>query len=164
MTDQHNRRILISCISGILLISGTLFTVWLIKITDYEMRQDLLTKAEMISQSLDLQMLCTLTGTKEDNEKPEYQRLKKQFASLVETDRNCRFIYLMGRKEDGRVFFYLDSEPPGSKEESSAGQMYGEITLKDIQVFDTKRASTVGPESDRWGTWITSLVPVSDPQ
>lgn len=164
MANQNNGRIWAIWICSLILIIGTLLTSWLIQRTDNELRQDQLLKADLIAQSLDLQDLHVLSGTKDDIKKPQYQRLKRQFSSLVETDHNCRFIYFMGRKNDGKVFFYLDNEPADSKDEVVAGQIYEEISSDYLHVFDTKQACTVGPVHDRWGTWITSLIPVSDPQ
>jgi PAS domain S-box-containing protein len=164
MAKQHSGRIWAIFVCSIVLITGFFLTLWLVQRTDYELRQDQLLKADLIAQSLDLQSLSVLSGTEEDTKKPQYKRLKNQFASLVATDSNCRFIYLMGRKKDGSVFFYLDNELPGSKDEVIPGQIYQEISSDYLRVFDSKKAKTVGPVRDRWGTWITSLVPVLDPK
>jgi hypothetical protein len=39
----------------------------------------------------------------------------------------CRFLYLMGRKSDGSVFFFLDSQPLDSEDYAPPGLIYEEI-------------------------------------
>ena len=43
---------------------------------------------------------------------------------------------VLGRRADGSVFFFVDSEPVGSEDESPAGQVYGEISNEDRRAFD----------------------------
>ena len=76
---------------------------------------------------------------------------------------NCRFIYLTGRRADGSIFFFVDSEPAGSKDISLPGQLYPEGSEAFRRVFDTKVTTTEGPLPDRWGVWVSVLVPVPDP-
>ena len=144
--------------------TGVVLTGWLVYRADLAIRKDQLHKARMLALTLNLQSMCCLSGTVEDVKRPEYLRLKRQLRSVSEMDKNCRFLYLMGRRNDGKVFFYVDNEPLGSKDESVAGEIYKDIPASYQRVFDTKSALTVGPETDRWGTWITSLIPIKDPK
>jgi len=74
--------------------------------------------------------------------------------------RTCRFLYLMGRRGDGTVFFFLDSQPPDSKDYAPPGLVYDEVPEEYLDTFDTGEQRTVGPIRDRWGILMTSLVPV----
>lgn len=75
-----------------------------------------------------------------------------------------RFLYLMGRKPDKSIVFLIDSEPIGSPDESPPGQPYPEASDALQQVFATGRAAVEGPLSDRWGTWVSALVPIRHPR
>ncbi|MBT3291663.1 MAG: hypothetical protein HN380_30245, partial [Victivallales bacterium] len=146
-----------------ILVTGTLFTWWLANRADHEMRRDMLRQAHLVAQAVNDEHVKALSGTEADLEKPEYGRLKKQLASVREANEKCRFLYLMGRKDDGAVFFYVDSEPADSEDCSPAGQVYEEASEDARHVFDTATALVEGPVPDRWGTWVTALVPLADP-
>ena len=152
----------IGALVGILL-GGFLFTWWMIRQSDRYMREDRLHQARLVAQAVDIQRVLSLSGTDADLTAADYLRLKEQLAFTKKASSDCKFIYLMGRRENGAVFFFVDSEPPGSEDESPAGQLYEEISDEDLRAFDEKRALTTGPASDRWGTWISTLVPLINP-
>lgn len=135
---------------------------WLVVDTDREMRSQVLIQAQVAAAVINPEAVQSLTGTDADAASPTYLKLKEQLASIREADPKCRFVYLLGQKADGRVFFFVDSEPVGSPEESPPGQPYQEISAADLQVFRTETACVTGPTKDRWGTWITALVPLHD--
>ncbi|MCL4190653.1 MAG: PAS domain S-box protein, partial [Thermoguttaceae bacterium] len=127
------------------------------------MRQDLLGQARLVAGAVNIEHVRALSGTEADLASPRYLRLKQQFAAVCAANPKCRFIYLMGRRADGTVFFFADSEPAGSEYESPPGQIYGEVSADDRRAFDTNTEIVAGPTTDRWGTWVSALVPMSDP-
>lgn len=146
-----------------ILIGGVFFTWWTVQNTDREMRQDRLAHARLATMAINVERVKALSGTEADLESDDYLRLKEQFAAVRAADPKCRFVYLMGRNEDGSVFFFADSEPAGSEDESPAGQIYEEISDEYLNAFDTVTALVEGPVTDRWGTWVSALVPLVDP-
>jgi len=147
-----------------ILIAGVLCTWWLAGRADREMREDLLRQARLVAGAVNPDRVRALTGTEADLESPVYLRLKDQFGAIRAANPQCRFVYLVGRKADGTVFFFVDSEPVGSADESPAGQVYGEAPEAHHRVFHTRAAAVEGPVSDRWGTWVSARVPLTDPQ
>jgi len=131
---------------------------------DRGMRADLQQQAQLVAQAVNVQNVQALSGTKGDLDNPAYLRLKDQLAAVRAANPQCRIVYLMGRKADGTIFFFADSEPAGSQDCSPPGQVYDEVPAGDRRVFDTRAAATAGPYSDRWGTWVSGLVPITDPQ
>jgi PAS domain S-box-containing protein len=158
-----SRRLLLGLLAT-LIVAGMLFAWWLINQADHAMRKELLGQARLVAESVNLEHIRALTGTEADLKSPAYLRLKEQFASIRAANPQFRFVYLMGRMRDGTVFFLVDSEPAGSEDESPPGEVYEEISPEDLRAFDTKTAMTVGPVADRWGTWVTSLIPIQDPR
>jgi len=146
------------------LIVGVFLAWWLIRQADGRMRSDHLHRTRLLAMAINIEHIKALSGTMADLNLPEYLRLKEQLAAARTIFPKSRFLYLMGRKSDGSVFFYADSEPVGSKDESPAGQVYEEISVKYLHAFETRIETTVGPETDRWGTWISALVPLIDPK
>ena len=140
---------------------GTCFAWWTFVQADHELRAALLQQSRMVAQAVHIESVQALSGTKADLNSPAYLRLKGQFAAIRSSDPRCRFVYLMGRKADGRVFFFMDSEPSRSKDYSPPGQIYEEILAGCRRVFDTKTAVVVDPVTDRWGTWVSALIPIT---
>ncbi len=127
------------------------------------MRAEIVYQAQLIANTINIKYIQALTGTSQDTDKSQYLRLKQQFACIKENSKNVRFAYLLGQRVDGKVYFFVDNEPVGSKDESPAGQIYEDISLETRSVFDRKLPLAVGPETDQWGTWISALIPVNDP-
>lgn len=166
-------------------IAGALLTWWMALQADRRMRADQLQQAQMVAQAVEIGRIQALSGTSADLDSPVYRRLKEQLATVRSAYPQCRFIYLMGRRAnlpaaaaqtapgtsqsggkqaDNAVFFFADSEPSGSKDCSPPGQIYEEVPEGYRRVFASRTAAVAGPVTDRWGTWVTSLVPIHDPQ
>jgi PAS domain S-box-containing protein len=164
LPEGKNRRLTAALLLAIL-IAGTLFVWWTVFQTDRRMRRSLLQQTQLVGQSISIEEhLKTLSGTAADLDNPHYVRLKEQLTAVRLADPLCRFVYLMGRKADGTIFFFVDSEPASSKDYSPPGQTYEEVSAGCRQVFDTKTAAVEGPVADRWGVWVTALDPMSDPK
>jgi PAS domain S-box-containing protein len=137
---------------------------WIMYQADRDMRGELLQKTRLVAQALDIDRIQTLSGTKSDLANVGYQRLKQQLAMIRSATPRCRFTYLIGRKPNGAMFFYVDSESVGSSDYSPPGQPFDEPSAEFKEIFDTRIAITEGPVADRWGTWISALFPLTDPR
>jgi PAS domain S-box-containing protein len=67
----------------------------------------------------------------------------------------------MGMRPDGTIVFFADSEPPGSGDYSPPGQEYPEASETLVDSFVSHTEATEGPVADRWGTWVSGLVPLT---
>ncbi len=164
----------------LLLIAGALTIWWILVRTDRAMRADLLQSTQLVAQALNVDPVKELTGTAADLEKPAYQRLKAQFAAVRSANPHCRFVYLLGRRASpsappaprvgpavtappaDTIFVFVDSEPPESKDYSPPGQVYDEASAGCRRAFSAGEISTDGPAPDRWGTWVSALIPIHD--
>jgi PAS domain S-box-containing protein len=146
-----------------LLAVGTLVAVRIALRADGQMRADLQQQTRLVGQMIDLGTVRALHGDSTDTDTPGYERLKQQLAQVRQATPKCRFIYLLARRADGTIYFQVDSEPADSPDCSPPGQVYDEATEADVGVFRDGIAVTEGPEPDRWGTWISSLAPLTDP-
>lgn len=159
--DQQGKWKLVLLIA--LVTFGMLLVWWTTQWTDKRMRMNLLEQAGLVAHAVNFERLQALTGTAADWNTSGYLRLKEQLAAVKKANTRCRFTYLMGRRPDGRVFFFVDNEPVGSENESPAGQIYEEISPEYLRVFDKRISLAIGPVTDRWGKWITALIPLTDP-
>ena len=160
---SRGRRVILALLI-IILVIGALGSWRLITKIKREMSEDQIAQTHLIADTVKLESIKTLTGTKIDLESPDYLQLKDQLALIRADNMQYRFVYLMGCKEDGTVFFFVDSEPTNSEDYSPPGQVYEELPESFRQIFDTGTSLAEGPYTDRWGTWVTSLVPLIDPQ
>ena len=150
----------------VLLAAGTLLAGWAVARADRELRAELLQQTQLVAQPIQIKIkpVQAFSGTAADLALSSYQQLKALLAATCAANPKYRFAYLLGRRADGAVFFFVDSEPINSKDYSPPGQVYEEVPAEDRHVFDTKAAIVRGPSRDRWGTWVSALVPLVDPQ
>lgn len=108
-------------------------------------------------------LLRSLDVALNDIDKPGYKQLKDSLISFKERSEGVRFAYLY-TLIDGKICFMVDSEAPGTDGYSPPGQFYPEATPETVQPFIEGKTIIAGPVTDRWGTWISVLVPVMDGQ
>ncbi len=153
-------RILMLCL---ILGLGTFYTVWSVRSADWFMRQSLLARTRLMAEGINPERIKSLTGTIQDLKKPQYLRLKQQLSILKRGNPDIRFIYLMGKKPDGKCFFYVDNESPDSPDYSPPGQIYLDGTPEFLNAMKNWGTLVEGPFRDKWGTWVSATVPVKDP-
>ncbi|MDD5020196.1 MAG: PAS domain S-box protein [Candidatus Omnitrophica bacterium] len=146
----------------IILATGVTLTGLVFRLEDRRMRGELLIQARMLTNTINANLISSLSGSDADLASPAYARLKEQLALACTANPQCRFTYLMGQLPNGDVFFFVDSEPSDSQDYSPPGQVYSEISKPMHDVFATGQEVVVGPASDRWGTWVSAAVPVVD--
>ena len=139
-----------------------LFGAGMLVYTDHVMRAALLRQVQVVAQTVDPARLQALHASSADLASPEYRQLKDHLAAAHLAIPRCRFVYLLGRKPEGALFFFADSEPADSKDCSPPGQVYDEVPPEFQRVFKTRAMAVKGPYTDRWGKWITGMVPLTD--
>ncbi len=104
--------------------------------------------------------LAALPG---DLGKPQYRRIKDSLTRMVRVNPHVRFAYILVLKE-GKVFFLADSEPETSPDYSPPGQEYTEADNFTLSAFSAESLIVTPPTTDRWGRWVSILVPMRDPE
>ena len=149
---------------AILLLLGGICIWQEIRAAERQMRVTLLTRARLMGEAVYPERLSALSGTAADLGAPEYLRLKRQLSLLKQDNADIRFVYLMGSRPDGTIFFFADSESSDSPDYSPPGQIYtdGSATFRTALREGTEIVA--GQATDQWGTWVSALVPVKDPR
>jgi len=147
----------------IIITLGAALTIWAVHQEDQQLRSNLLTESRLAVLSLDPAAIGLLAGAPSDLASPDYQYLKARLAAIRASDPDVRFTYLLGQDSHGEIFFYADSEPADSVAYSPPGQVYTEADSSIRNAFLDQEEMTSGPDSDRWGIWVSSIVPVRDP-
>lgn len=151
---------LFGLMAAMVVLTGMGAIYWLARFEDARMRSELLIQGRMVAETIDSRRIGSLSGSAADLQSPDYHHLKAHLKLLRSVNPDCRFIYLAGLKGDGAVFFLVDSEAPGSKNYAPPGQVYQEAGETLRQVFATGVESVAGPAPDRWGFWVSALVPL----
>ncbi len=117
--------------------------------------------ARSIETTLPKEDLKALEAKPCDLAKPPYQRIKNTLKAIIRVNTKARFAYIY-TELDGRIYFIADSEPTDSKDYSPPGQEYTEAKTVDKQPFKDGKELITAPLSDRWGTWISVLIPIKN--
>jgi len=126
------------------------------------LRENFLTQALLVASSIDVDRIKSLQGNKSDLKSTDYMQIKTQLQHIRLANREIRFLYLMGQKPNGNVFFYSDSQIENSKNYAAPGLIYTEVSTEYLTAFRTGQALVTGEINDRWGKVVTALVPIKD--
>jgi signal transduction histidine kinase len=123
--------------------------------------QSVLQIAKSIEVSLPSETLKKLELNLSDINKPEYQALKNSLKAIISVNHKARFAYLY-TKQNGKIYFMVDSEPENSKNYSPPGQEYTEADEPTFKAINDGKDIITEPSTDRWGTWVSAYIPIKD--
>lgn len=143
--------------------SGWFLTEALGRYNQEKMRAELLSNARTAAVMIHPAQIRQFIAGGMDPASPEHLRLRQQIDGVRAVNILCTYTYLMGRR-DGKVFFLVDAGgvTPGDQP-SKPGDPYDEASEELVQSFETGQPFIEGPLEDRWGVWVSALVPLRDP-
>jgi diguanylate cyclase (GGDEF)-like protein/PAS domain S-box-containing protein len=107
------------------------------------------------------EMVNKLKAHPSDVGKSEYQQLKDSLIRLKQRDQHIRYAYLYTQR-NGKRFFMVDSEMPGSDDYSAPGQEYTNIVKNGEHPFVDDRPIVSEPITGKSDRWISILAPIKD--
>ncbi|MHB8078209.1 MAG: PAS domain S-box protein [Candidatus Krumholzibacteriia bacterium] len=125
-------------------------------------REDLLVQVRMAAAGLDPADLRDLRGEPTDESRAAYYRLRARLIGMQLASPQLRWLYLMAQR-DGQVVFTVNSVPEGMYGHIVARTPYAGAPAEFTAAFTTGDATTFGPYTDGWGSFITGLVGLRDP-
>jgi hypothetical protein len=147
------------------LLIGLFYIFHVAKSQDEEMRDNLITYAKTIEQSIDWQPHATTLNTNPSKLKQaDLAQLESQLNSACRANKNCHFIYLLyihNQGEKVQVRFLLDASPQPASEISHLGDVFSEASDNLLNGLQNRKALVEGPVTDRWGTWVSAHVPLA---
>ncbi len=147
------------------LFIGALFTYYVAKAQDAEMRDNLITYASTIEQSIDWRLYAAMLNTNPDQLKEsDMAELEMQLKSACKANKDCHFIYLLytdEQKGKTQIKFLLDASPQPPSEISHLGEVFVEGSEALMRGLLTRKALVEGPVTDHWGTWVSAHVPIT---
>lgn len=159
LTDILNKYYKISIL--VVLGIGIFATYLTYQKTVKETKEELLTNVSIIANTLNPNDIKTLVGNENDLNNPNYIAIKNKLEKINSLNDENRFLYLWNYR-NGEVVFLVDSEPTNSEDYSPPGQVYDEATDLDKDVLLGIKKNGIEFSEDRWGHWLTALVPILD--
>ena len=134
--------------------------------TSEVLKNSLLNRVRLLTSLINYSDVKKLNGDIGDSSSEVYLTYKRLFAGACNSQEDIRYIYMMGRR-GGQIFFYADSEPDSKADPAKPLAVPGEIYQNPPrgleEVFrEASKDYTVGPYTDRWGTFFSAMFPVFD--
>lgn len=143
------------------LLLGLLFTWYVYNNVKNQNQRNALQIGKSVVAAIPENQIALLTASPKDTLSQAYLELKASFQDIIKENNNARFAYLYIER-NGKYYFLLDSEPSGSPDYSPPGQEFTEVSETDKKPFSDNKSLVTKPLTDRWGTWVSILVPVKD--
>jgi len=89
----------------LVLVLGILWTYLIYNSYEQWLRKLFLNQAIHITESIDPTLIKTFKGSDEDLNAPIYQNVLKALRTLRSLIPRCKYLYFMGRNEQGEIFF-----------------------------------------------------------
>ncbi|OGI06789.1 MAG: hypothetical protein A2Y40_00920 [Candidatus Margulisbacteria bacterium GWF2_35_9] len=145
----------------VLLSLGTIYIrhTWTTSISSVE--EQAIETAKVAEASINGETVKSLRAVPEDEGTVAYDSIKSRLFKLAEINVDIQFAYICAQKGD-KIYFMVDSEPVGSDDYSPAGQEYYEADDDFRRAFEEGNTIITEPATDRWGTWVSILVPMKN--
>ncbi len=145
-----------------LLTLGWNVTEWRGHHAEKEMRERLLRQAVEIARNLPLDQVRALSFTAADQGNPAFERLRELLIGYGRFVRQ-HSIYTMALR-DGVIVFGPENLAESDPWASPPGTVYQQPAPENFELFRTGRPATMGPTQDEFGTFVSAIAPVLDPQ
>lgn len=149
--------IIILMLTSILITPIYIYYSW--HLTQQNAAKDSVILARTMESAFNGEAIKNLTATESDIGTISYESIKSRMLELVKINESLEFAYIYTLKQD-KVFFMVDSERPESEDYSPPGQEYTEASDETKSPFFDGEVVVTKPETDRWGTWVSILIPM----
>jgi two-component system, cell cycle sensor histidine kinase and response regulator CckA len=137
---------------------GILISSWIAERSDRQLREDLSLHVQIIADSIDQHDIGALSFNLGDRTNPAFVRMEECMKKIARVT-GCRILYSMIKRGNEIVF-----GPENLQEKdlfaSPPGTLYKAPPEKLRSVFQNRKATTVGPYADEYGTFVSAFAPV----
>ena len=155
---------LLGALGALLLATlGCIFVLWAAHRQERWMRADMEYEARLVAQSIHGECFQQLTTQSFEECGPASQRLHTQLTATLQINPDWRRIALLGRNEDGSIFYYLDAPDPSERKGARHGDLFPDAPAPLHQAFDRTAITICGPCDTPRGVRARAFVPVQLP-
>jgi PAS domain S-box-containing protein len=147
-------------------IIGLLISNFQLQQFDTQQRQSLTQFINTVRAGIDSELVNQLPINLVDPQDPNYLYHQSVLTAFSGSFPNIRYLYLM-KLINNQVVFLVDTEPSTSKSTEPLalpGEIYESANNSLFRVFSQDKIITVGPEVDKWGSFVSVLAPIKDRQ
>ncbi len=127
---------------------------------DAQMRKNLLHQTLAITNSINPELIKKLTFTAADKNTPAFEQIREQMIAAGKSFPQ-RGIYSLSLRNE-KLFFGPESYPIDDPMASPPGTEFYQPPVQIFQIFQDKQPIVIGPVSDEYGTFVSTLVPIVD--
>ena len=160
LTVNHSKLIFIFS-SLILAVIGLWYVLYTWNTNVTAVAEEAIKLAEVAVSAFPKSVFGKLAVDASDIERKEYQDIKANLMSIKNVNAKVRFAYVYIQRQ-GKVLFVADSEPVYSNDYSPPGQEYTEVSSENLKPFKDGLPYITKPVTDRWGNWVSVLVPIKE--
>jgi len=146
----------------VILISTIYSIVFAINSITSIQKDNLLTQVKLVANSIDIDLLKQLEGKEVDIDKIAYIKINKQLKKIRLSNKACKYLYIIGKRDNEVYFFFSDSQSKESENYAKPGLIYKEISQEYKDAIQLDSSVIVGSITDRWGTVVTALAPIKN--
>jgi sensor histidine kinase regulating citrate/malate metabolism len=151
------RIFIISCL--VITISG-IFSFFVVKNNIKKYNENLIHTAKLSTLLFKNSEIESLDGNRTDLNKLEYKKIKNRLDEISNIVFDSEFVYLT-RLQDKKIIFLADNVVDVDDSNISLpGDIYYDYTDDFYQIFFNGKYIIEGPVKDRWGNWLSALVPI----
>jgi hypothetical protein len=103
MISRIDLRVII--ILAVIIGIGGCTTLFFMHYKDSQLREKILTETRLAASGIDLENIRHFNGSDTDLTNPAYTSMKEKLADMKAAEPLSRFVYIMGQRDDGGVFF-----------------------------------------------------------
>jgi diguanylate cyclase (GGDEF)-like protein/PAS domain S-box-containing protein len=144
-----------------LAVAGSLYMSYTWSNSLAAITDQVVTLAVMVELSLQRDVLGDLGNPQNNNQNPGYQQIKTILEKVAAANNDIRVAYIYTKK-DGKVYLIADSRPASFQAHALPGLEYVRTHPQFIRPFFDRKPLVTRPITDRWGTWVSVLVPIKD--
>lgn len=160
-SKRDHKKVLLVALILVWAIIGSCYLWYTWTSSNNEISKQAITKAETISTMINGEMIKKLHAVPEDVGAVAYESIKNRFLEWKKSYSDVRFVYLYTMKDD-KLYIMVDSESVDSKDYSPPGQEYVEADKSYSMPLINGEGLITEPVTDRWGTWVSVLVPIKN--
>jgi len=130
--------------------------------TDAEMRGQLLQQASHVAQTMNPEQVRKLSFTSADKGTPSFEYLREQM-TVYGRYINQKSIWSLAIR-NGVLVFGPENLDVNDSQASPPGTVYEKPQTENWEIFKTGKPYVSGPYTDEYGTFVSAVAPVIDPQ
>ncbi|HNY12254.1 MAG TPA: ATP-binding protein [Candidatus Wallbacteria bacterium] len=132
---------------------------------DLQLRANLLSKAHIVSSGISDETIRAIADDSFLKNRDLFMKQKEIFTRIGNSQPDIRYICISVLRDD-KIVFYLDSEPDryanSKKPLAVQGEVYEDAPRGWKEVIISGFPTTIGPYTDKWGTFVSGVVAIRD--